>query len=107
LASALVRPARFAIVNPLAHHWGRSDWFVPYVRADVGMMPGHWVAKSSGAIYHASELTPSVPFWRSPERANVYDPAPVVVDRVGEPLRVQTLDGDPMGRPQVLDLVTD
>jgi len=60
---------RFAIVNPACHRWGTSDWFAPYYRADIdGIVEGYWVSKRDFAIYHITDLAPSLPVWRSGER---------------------------------------
>jgi hypothetical protein len=98
LASALVRPIRFSIVNPDSLNWGQSDWFIPLTDSSHG--PDLWRAKASGLVYARCELAPSRPFWRSAERAKAYDDAPTLEDRVGQPLRLVSLD--PVDGVQVL-----
>jgi hypothetical protein len=67
-AKALAPLRRFSIVNPTCHRWGASDWFAPYYRADVdGIMAGYWVSSRDLAIYHDTDLTPSVPRHRTAE----------------------------------------
>jgi hypothetical protein len=70
-ASALVRPSRFAIVNPDCADWGASDWFMPHAgNGDSGdaCSLSLWVRKSNGLLYGRAELAPSIPVHRSPER---------------------------------------
>lgn len=75
--SKLVRPTRFAIINPDSLSWGESDWFAPL--ADLTYGPDLWMRKANGLVYARCELTPSKPLHRSAERlalVRAYDADP-------------------------------
>ena len=69
-AANLVKPTRFAIVNPESLSWGQSDWFIPHsANANEENPLGFslWIRKSNGLFYGREELVPSIPKWKTDE----------------------------------------